>query len=93
MGGNFGTDGNYKWNFFDRLEEGQQTNNPSEGYREYKSKIEQLEAGNIHKKLFKACSNSAEILSKTEASLPVKKHFPQKIPAKPRCVKPQGKGC
>ena len=32
MGGNSGTDGNYEWNFYDRLEEGQQTNNPSEGY-------------------------------------------------------------
>ena len=73
MGGNFGTAGNFEWNFYDRLEEGQFTNNPSEGYNHRlssrcrtshpgiyqftsvlgkelensKSKLEQLEAGNI----------------------------------------------
>ena len=32
MGGSFGTAGHFDWNFYDRLEEGQFTNNPSEGY-------------------------------------------------------------
>ena len=32
MGGNFGSAGHFEWNFYDRLEEGQFTNNPSEGY-------------------------------------------------------------
>ena len=76
MGGNFGTAGNFEWNFYDRLEEGQFTNNPSEGYNHRlssrcrtchpgiyqftsvlgkelensKSKIEQLEAGNIRER-------------------------------------------
>ena len=32
MGSNFGSAGHFEWNFYDRLEEGQFTNNPSEGY-------------------------------------------------------------
>jgi hypothetical protein len=73
MGGSFGTVGHFEWNFYNRLEEGQFTNNPSEGYNNRlssrcrtshpgfyqfssvlgkelentKSKLEQLEAGNI----------------------------------------------
>ena len=91
MGGNFGTDGNYQWNFYDRLEEGQQTNNPSEGYNyrlatrcktshpgfyqfscvlgkeieNTKSKIEQLEAGNIHE----TSSRRAQTLQKSRLKL------------------------
>ena len=86
MEGKFGTDGNYEANFYDRLEEDQHSNNPSEGYNyrlatmcktshpgfylfscdlgkeidNTKSKIQQLEAGNIQE----SSSRRAQTLQK-----------------------------